>query len=86
MKRTRRVTATVVAATGLLGAAGAAAATVTGLSGNGAPKDDAPVSAAAGSGHHAETAAERADAQGRSTLEDYIAEMCPSARVTSDSA
>ena len=75
MNRTRRVTATVVAATGLLGGAGAAAATVAGHVANKSPKDDASASAGAVSGRHAETAAERADALGRATLEDYVAGM-----------
>jgi hypothetical protein len=75
MNRTRRVTATVVAATGLLGGAGAAAATVAGHVANTSPKDDTSASAGAVSGRHAETAAERADALGRATLEDYVAGM-----------
>jgi hypothetical protein len=72
MNRTRRVTATVVAATGLLGGAGAAAATVAGHVAN---KDDTSASAGASSGRHAETAAEQAEALGRATLEDYVAGM-----------
>jgi hypothetical protein len=75
MNRSRRVTATVIAATGLLGAAGAAAATVSGLSGNRTSKDDAAVSATALSGRHVQTVAERSAADGRSTLEDYISAM-----------
>lgn len=75
MNRTRRVTATVVAATGLLGAAAAAAATVTGLTADQSANKDAPASAAALSGGVGLSAAEQADAAGRTTLEDYIAAM-----------
>jgi len=75
MNRTRRVTATVVAATGLLGAAGAAAATVAGLTGDKSSEDNVRVSAAAISGRHAQSAAGQADASGRTALEDYIAGM-----------
>src|SRR5471030_844775 len=79
MNRTRRVTATVVAATGLLGAAGAAAATVAGLSGDSSPNHNATASAGANAGRHAQTAAEQADANGRTTLENYISTMSQSA-------
>jgi uncharacterized membrane protein YgcG len=75
MNRSRRVTATVVAATGLLGGAGAAAATVAGHVANKSSKDDASTSAGAISGRHAETAAEKADALGQAALEDYVASM-----------
>jgi hypothetical protein len=75
MNRTRRVTATVVAAAGLLGAAGVAAASVSGLTGDKSSKIDASPSTAAASGRHAQTAGERADALARTTLEDYIAGM-----------
>jgi hypothetical protein len=75
MHRSRRVTATVLAATGLLGAAGAATATVAGFSGTESPNDDALASATAASGHHAESAAQQAAALSRTSLEDYISGM-----------
>jgi hypothetical protein len=75
MNRSRRVTATVLAATGLLGAAGAAAATVTGLAGSHSPKQDALASPAATSGDHAQSAEEKVAALSRAALEDYVAGM-----------
>jgi tartrate dehydratase alpha subunit/fumarate hydratase class I-like protein len=75
MNRSRRVTATVLAATGLLGAAGAAAATVAGLVGSDSPKEDALASKAATSGHHAQSAEEKAAALSRAALQDYVAGM-----------
>jgi hypothetical protein len=72
MNRSRRVTATMVAATGILGAAGAAAATVGGLTRSKVVPTDksaavvAPAAVRVGS-------AEQTD--GRTALEDYVVAM-----------
>ncbi|MGZ4616016.1 MAG: hypothetical protein ACXV4A_10680 [Actinomycetes bacterium] len=77
MNRTRRVAATVVAATGLLGAAGAAAATIAGPAGAEAGQDNALAPAAHTSAPDTPagtSSGETADG-GRGALADYVATM-----------
>lgn len=72
MNRSRRATATIVAATGILGAAGAAAATVGGLTGSKVAPTGEPATVAA---PVAEAASSGEQTDGRTALEDYVAAM-----------
>jgi hypothetical protein len=73
MNRSRRVAATVVAATGILGAAGAAAATVGGLTGSKVAQNDKPAAVSEPDAAAAVSSSEQTD--GRTVLEDYVDSM-----------
>lgn len=76
MNRTRRVTVTVAAATGLLGAAGAAAVTVAGLAGDTSTHIPiVPSTAIASEPRQVGAAAEQAGAQSRAALQAYVSSM-----------